>query len=145
MEAVAGHLPKTLAGLISLPWLQEAMQRHPGGVLISDCDECKENMNREARQSLGCGWEPVDPRIPVVPWTHQSGKMPTPVVCAGYAVRLPEVIEIARARFWKDSLWDLCDGEPHDVVIEGIERLESTVNEMQHWCMTPATKGGGQE
>ncbi len=101
-------------------------------------------MNREARQSLGCGWEPVDPRIPVVPWTHESGKMPAPVVCAGYAVRLPEVIEIARARFWKDQVYDMCKGDPPDHVTIGIEILEGNANQMQHWCMTPRDQGGGR-
>ena len=68
------------------------------------------------RLSMGCGYEPRSDRAS--PWQPPDGKVgyegPTIEHCAGYTTSLPEVIEVARARFhWdKGALAHVLAGEP---------------------------------
>ncbi len=104
---------------------------------------------------LGCGYTPPPSALPVVPWEHpgrrppsserdDAGVVATPV-CPGYLCKLPEVIEVARARIhWeRGHLVQFCGSQPTEEMLGLIEVLEGAANEMQHWAMTPASKGGG--
>lgn len=87
------------------------------------------------RQSMGCGWELKHPTMPACPWTHAGYTDDAPTTCAGYTTKLPEVIEINRARLhWnKGSARDFCGGEPTENVNRGIEILEGAANEANCW------------
>ena len=108
--------------------------------------------DRITRQSWGCAYEPKHPTIEVDAWSPRaldkrttggwSGKPPE--VCPGYTCSLPEVIEIARARFWKGSLRDFCANDtPTDLLQEGVEIFEGACNQVDGWRMVPSKDGGG--
>lgn len=104
--------------------------------------------SQHSRQLIGCGFEPPPPRRfakHVTTWFGLGYRGDVPTVCPGYSTKLPEVIEIARARLhWsKGNLPVFADDPLHPVAI-GIEILESSSNECQHWMMTPESEGGGQ-
>lgn len=129
--------------------MQEAAKRNPDGMsLLTDCSKCKTMTTRAQRQSMGCGYEPRSSAPQ--PWQPPDGKFgyagPTVEHCAGYTTTLPEVIEVARARFhWEKGALGLALGRaPLSEALElGIELLESASNRMQSWRMTPAIEGGG--
>jgi hypothetical protein len=116
---------------------------------------------RDARQLLGCGYEPPAPKGVVVDtWKppggpvgfdvgapseeHPYGEL-APRTCAGYTTRLPEVIEAARARLhWsKGQLEAFCGGLPTEELVVAIEYVEGAYNACQHYYITPAKDGGG--
>lgn len=138
-----------IEGLRLLPWVQEAARRDPDGMqLLTDCGKCKKMTTRAQRRSMGCGYEPRSDRAS--PWQPPGGKAgyagPTIEHCVGYTAALPEVVEVARARFhWdKGALALSLAGEPLSEGLQlGIEVLESASNCMQSWRMTPAIEGGG--
>lgn len=96
-----------------------------------------ERFDKPTRTAMGCGYErSINPH----PWTPValnvtwSGKQTT---CPGYTTKLPEVIEIARARLhWKDGggLRDFCD-EPTEQLRYGVETLNGSTNECQSWSI----------
>lgn len=100
-------------------------------------------LTEAARSQAGCGYAPTVERI--YPWAGLGYKGATPTVCPGYSTNLPEVIEVARARFhWtKGELSAFTHGRATDALMIGIEILEGAVNECQAWCTTPRDKGGG--
>ena len=68
-----------------------------------------------------------------------------PTVCAGYTVRLPEVIEAQRARVhWTTGNLAVAvgDGESEEL-LDLIAIIEGAGNDVQRWAMTPAAEGGG--
>ena len=126
-----------IEGLRLLPWLQERIRNDRDVVdYLIDCDKCMETNTLLTRQSMGCGWE-VAPlvQIRVSPWTHAGYTDATPTTCAGYTTKLPEVIEINRARLhWsKGSIEQFCGGEPSELIQRGIEILEGAANEANCW------------
>ncbi len=123
-----------IEGLRHLPWLQEQTRRDPASVKhLSDCGNCMKNVDQQSRQLIGCGYEP--PSEHASPWMHEGFEGDRPSVCVGYSTTLPELIEISRARLhWgKGAITSFCKGEPSDLLMRGIEILESAHNEMIGW------------
>ena len=74
----------------------------------------------------------------MIPWSHASVKelADGEPMCAGYTCRLPEVLEIARARMhWeKGAIVSFCRGqEPSEQLLVGIELLEHAVSDLRAW------------
>ena len=110
--------------------------------MLADCQKCKGANGRLVRQSMGCGFE-VESKL-AIPWDHRGRKSDPPVTCAGYTTRMPEVIEILRARrHWeKGQLALACDEAPHENALIAIEILEGSSIELQNAKLTPISKGG---
>jgi hypothetical protein len=79
------------------------------------------------------------------PSSSKGYKGPASTVCAGYVCKLPEAIEIMRARtHWeKGQLEAFCGGMPEEQVLVGIEILDNQYHAMQRWLNTPESEGGG--
>lgn len=120
---------------------------------LKSCKTCKQMNDVETRQAMKCGYEPpVAVRLPI--WTPRAFPLPPPdegsdeswpSTCAGYTVRLPEVIEAARARVhWgKGQLEAFCGGaQPSEQLVIAIEILEGSSSELQSANMTPEAEGG---
>lgn len=135
-----------IEGLRHLPWFYEALRRSPDEMaLLGDCSECKRTRPRAARVSMGCGYEPAPASgTPVIVWTHEGWKHEPATICPGYSCRLPEVLEIARARLhWdKGQLGTFCEGQPSELIMIGIEILEGSASELERALLTPRSKGG---
>lgn len=103
--------------------------------MISNCDTCKASQPVSVRASIGCGYEREVERS--IAWSHRSGKC-APATCAGYLVRLPEVIEAARARLhWsKGSLRDFCASQPSENILLAVEIVESAAGEVESYVMS---------
>jgi len=109
------------------------------------------------RQMLGCGWLPLPAesllrfrRVPTPGGykgevrTLEDGRVTDqPSVCPGYTTALPEVIEIARARFHAKAggprAIGLDDWTDHPLAL-GIEILEGAANESERWCFDNPVK-----
>ena len=129
-----------IEGLRLLPWLQERVRNDRQIVeYLIDCDKCMASTERIQRQAMGCGWEPRNPGAVVTPWTHQGYTDTAPTTCVGYTTKLPEVIEINRARLhWKcGSIREFCKGAPTDNIQRGVEILEGAANEASCWRPEP--------
>ena len=135
-----------IEGLRFLPWWHEQMKRDPTDAR-SKCETCMDRNPLETRQILGCGYEPPPDerlrsvaRIPTL-----LGSSTDPTVCPGYSTRLPEVIEVARARLhWsKGSLREFVGGNPTDALVMGIEFLEGANNECEGWAMRKENREKG--
>ncbi len=111
--------------------------------------------NLATRQTLGCGFEPpaVAPLV-ASPWAPDStgttlGFDGDVTVCAGYSTRMPELVEISRARHWSTSgqLTDaFCAGEtPTERLMEGVEILDGAYGRFEKWQMTAVADGGGRK
>lgn len=94
---------------------------------------------REARQLLGCGYEqPLvelrgRPAVPM-PWSPADMPGEPPTICPGYTTRLPEVVEVSRARLWfdKGDLRTFTRGEmPTEQLANAIEVLEIAIHQHQ--------------
>jgi hypothetical protein len=100
--------------------------------------------SKQTRQHLGCGWEqPIGKATPWSPANLKSEWKGEATVCAGYTTKLPEVIEIARARVHAKEfggLRDFCDENPTDLLRHGVEILEGASNECQGWAMENVEK-----
>lgn len=98
---------------------------------LNDCDACMKSCPRHTRQLLGCGYEtPVEG---VIAWTGEGYDGPAPSTCIGYTRKLPEVIEVARARrHWdKGELRSFTEGEqPSRALVMAIEIMDSAANEV---------------
>lgn len=100
---------------------------------------------KEARQSLGCGYEqPVDR---AVPWDHggrtqhaderdERGGLHLPL-CVGYVAALPEVIETSHAADWKrcGELTQFCEGQSTPELREAIGVLEMEQRRVEAWAI----------
>lgn len=129
-----------------LPWFQEAQHRNPDALKhFTDCDSCKREKPLVVRQSLGCGWEKPDPRIPVRPWDHpgrdeakgerdDSGKLHLPV-CVGYVCTLSEVTEASWAHeYWKNGeLGQFCEGQATSVLRDAISIYAVEQSKARAW------------
>lgn len=133
-----------IEGLRQLPWLQEQHRRDPH-IIDFDCNRCKEMNGKEARQAMACGHETplVNVRPPWSPANMGASHTGEYTLCPGYTTNLPEIVEVARGRLhWsKGSLPVYC--VPNELIVEGIEILEGSTNEMQEWALRPKAKGGG--
>jgi hypothetical protein len=140
-----------IEGLRLLPWLQEAIRRTPDQLgHLSDCGTCMQKHPRERRQLMGCGYEP--PTASVTLWQPKVSKLgyrhKRPTVCVGYSTRLPEVVEVLRARaHWeKGSLAMFCgDDKPGDEFLACIEILDAEIASVTAWALTSKKDGGGRE
>jgi len=117
---------------------------------MGKCETCMEQLTTETRQLMGCPLAPAPPPRAaglVKPWQGLGYAGPSPAVCPGYTVQLPEVIETARARLhWRmGELRSFCGGAAPGALLERIEILEGAARELEEWRLTPATKGGGAE
>ena len=68
-----------------------------------------------------------------------------PKTCAGYTVRLPEVVEAQKARVhWNTGNLDRAvgDGEVEEL-LDLIMIIEGASSDVQRWAMTPSADGGG--
>lgn len=125
-----------IEGLRLLPWLQERIRNDRNVVeYLIDCDKCMVTTERIQRQMIGCGWEPRNPGVCVSAWTHAGYTDARPTTCAGYTTKLPEVIEINRARLhWnKGAIREFCGKRPNENIQRGIEILEGAANEANCW------------
>ena len=113
---------------------------------ILDCEKCLKTCTRSDRQSWGCAYEA---RVAnAMPWAGCGYDGETPKTCPGYTTRLPQIIEIARARLhWsKGSLATFMRGaEVPDALELGIEILEGAQIALDAWRTKPSTEGGGLE
>ncbi len=94
---------------------------------------------------MACGYEPTGPdTITIEAWKPEGYKGDRPTICAGYTVKLPEVIEVTRARMhWsKGQLEAFHREEAPQVLLMGLEILEGTSNELQMALYTPRSRGG---
>lgn len=147
-----------------LPWFQEAAQRDPTSIgTMANCEKCMQSTTLQIRQGRVCGYEPPAPaHLYVMPWQPPDGEQGfdygdpsrehphgdrAPTTCPGYTTRLPEVIEAARARIhWKNGeLYSFCGGRPTETLKFGIEVVDGAYSAVQHWKVTPASKGGGSD
>lgn len=99
------------------------------------------------RQYLGCGYEQRTDG-PIAPWDGQTlGRKPQPdeadasgkrlLVCAGYATKLPEVIEATHAHFFltRGGLLQWTDGEPPTAAVkQAVVELESEQCRVVEWA-----------
>ena len=98
-----------------------------------------------SRLSWGCGYLPLPAenllRFRQIP--KPDGFKGEPTICPGYTTSLPEVIEIARARFhWKNggpAAIGITDWVNHPLAI-GIEILEGAANESERWAFDNPVK-----
>jgi hypothetical protein len=112
---------------------------------LSDCTSCKQANPVAVRQSMGCGYEsPTESPIVWTPEGMRIGSDDKIRHCAGYTTRLPEVIEIARARtHWdKGHLVEFCGGQPTQPMMIGIEIIDASAHQLESALMTPRSKGG---
>jgi hypothetical protein len=128
--------------------VREQSRRESLGIV--DCVKCMETNGKQARQSLGCGYEPRDESIAVVPWEPPRGEAgyqgDPPEWCAGYTTKLPEVgeVEVMRVHWSKGAMSvALCGEAPNEDLLNAILICEGAHNEVQNWTMTPAKDGGG--
>lgn len=59
-----------------------------------DCESCLVTATEETRACLHCGF------LPQRQWLEGDRPYPEASVCPGYSIRLPEVLEAARALAW---------------------------------------------
>lgn len=107
--------------------------------LLSDCTQCRARLSPEQRVSIGCGYEPPSPGAAT--WSHRSGRSSD--VCAGYLVRLPEAVEVARARLhWTHGeLRSFTRGEPSEKLVESIEVLDGEIHDVEAYVMKEKRHG----
>lgn len=115
---------------------------------LVDCQKCMQANPTTQRQAMGCGYEA--PLPDAITWTPEGLKLREDErlhFCAGYTVRLPEVLEVARGRIhWdKGNLREYCDGKPSEAMLLGVEVLEASAHELQNALMTPKSEGGLKE
>lgn len=123
-----------IEGLRILPWLQERIRNDKQTVAtLIDCERCMATNTKLIRQHMGCGYETRSEFSR--PWVHQGYSDEMPTTCPGYTTKLPEVIEINRARLhWKQGeLRDHCGDVPTENIYRGIEILEGAANEASCW------------
>lgn len=142
-----------IEGIRLWPWVGAAAQKTD--LAIADCDSCMQNNSREIRQQMGCGYEaPVDnpssmwePPASEVGFRQNPKTVRLPTVCPGYSTKLPEVFEVIRSRaHWlHGSLRDFCDGKANEGLLIGIEVLDSEINAVQTYEVTPEAEGGGRK
>jgi hypothetical protein len=125
-----------IEGLRGLPWLQERIRNDRAVVeYLIDCEKCRMSTDVTIRQAMGCGWEPRSELVQIRPWQHQGYTEQSPTTCIGYTSKLPEVVEINRARMhWKQGeLREFCGGKPNPNLMRGIEILEGAAAEASSW------------
>ena len=92
---------------------------------------------------MRCGYE-APPYPPGLAWCHPGVKAPPgfPSTCVGYTIRLPQVMEIARARrHWEHGQLETFAGGPVDEApLLLIEVFDAAVHELETWLMTPPEK-----
>lgn len=100
------------------------------------------------RQSLGCGYEPRIENANA--WQPPSGergyKGPRLTICAGYTARLPEVIEVSKARaHWKVGALTHMTGEEtaDEGLLDAVLIFDAECSHLEGWLMTPSKDGGG--
>lgn len=143
-----------IEGARLLPFIQEAERRD--SLNIPPCGKCMQSQSAQTRQTWGCAYEPPPNenvrrlvQIPAPSGCKQRGATADepafPSVCPGYTTRLPEVIEIARARLhWsKGAITAFCNGQPRSALLVGIEILEGASNEAQQWAIDNPVKKAG--
>jgi hypothetical protein len=139
-----------IEGARLLPWLQEAARSRPGAVeLFQDCEKCMKANPPEIRQTMACGFLPApSSSMPVTPGGQPDGFKHEMTTCIGYTTRLPEVIEVSRARLhWdKGTLRDWCGGETATPsLLLALEEMESQDNASQAHAMDVARRKGGRQ
>ncbi|HEY1813018.1 MAG TPA: hypothetical protein VGG74_11795 [Kofleriaceae bacterium] len=97
------------------------------------------------RRSMGCGFlPPLEARLPS--WRPRAfpDESGAGDVCAGYLVRLPEVIEAARAyTHWSNGeLAAFCGSLPPELLVISIEIIAGSIAELNVATMKPASQGG---
>jgi hypothetical protein len=101
---------------------------------------------RQVRDEWGCGYLPLAERARPQIWSHEGYRGPKPTTCVGYTTKLPEVIEVARARLhWgKGSLSVFTGGEPpSEPLIIGIETLEIEQGKADSWELAEIRRKNG--
>lgn len=95
------------------------------------------------RREMGCGYlPPLERRLPL--WQPPGWPDDPPSACAGYLVRLPQVVEVARgfAHWSKGELAAFAGANPNELFVIGLEILNGSVSDLNVAVMTPASKGG---
>lgn len=136
-----------IEGLRILPWLQERIRNKRKQVeYLLDCDKCRglvppdpfnpmRPTTQAERQTWGCAYEPRNEAMRPCGWMHQGYRDEPPTTCPGYTTKLPEVVEINRARLHvkTGSGRDFLGGPATENILRGIEILEGAVNEANCW------------
>lgn len=134
-----------IEGLKALPWMQEAESRGVLGI-PSSCENCMQANGEQTRQTWGCAYAPPPP-VALRPYVTVPAPLDAPqgTTCPGYTTRLPEVIEVSRARLhWsKGAIMAFCRGQPRFALLAGIEILEGATNDRDRWAMNNPVKKGG--
>jgi hypothetical protein len=128
-----------IEGVRVLPWFHDAVRRNRAEMaMFLDCESCMENNPEFVRREMGCGYVPGAIRKGPGP----DGFEGTLTTCVGYTTKLPEVVEVSRARLWwdKGQLREWCEGDdPTPALRLCIEELEAQV----HAVTAHATKPKG--
>lgn len=129
-----------IEGVRVLPWFQDAVRRNKAEQeVFLDCERCMNDNPEFLRRSMGCGYLPGAVRAGPGPDGFE-GELTT---CVGYTTKLPEVIEVSRARLWfeKGQVREWCEGEAPTLPLRFcIEEMEAQSNACQSHAMKP--KGG---
>lgn len=135
-----------IEGLRLLPWFHHAARRDPDSMAaLKSCETCMQTNTEATRREMGCGFAPpLERRLPA--WRPSAFEVSKDDdgSCAGYLVRLPQVIEVARAySHWQyGELAAFCDGPPSELLLIGLEILSGSIAELNQAILTPASKGG---
>lgn len=129
-----------IEGVRVLPWFQDAVRRDRAAMAqFLDCESCMKDNPEFLRREMGCGYLPGAVRTGAPPDGFE-GELTT---CVGYTTKLPEVIEVSRARLWfdKGQLREWCDGDAPTIALRFcIEELEAQANYCQAHAMKPKGK-----
>ncbi len=126
-----------IEGLRVLPWFQDARRKNPDGMsLLSNCDECQRREPVQVRERMGCGYLP--PSEHARPWAHPSYGEKVKH-CPGYVCKLPEVIEVARARrHWRNGeLRSFAHGQPSDDLMALVEVHDVSASDLEAHLAKP--------
>lgn len=105
--------------------------------VLSDCEKCMQSTTRLTRQAMACGYEPpAPPPMRAIAWTHDGYGGPQPSTCPGYTTRLPDVLEITRARYhWSKGNLAVFAPAPTDALLIGIEQLDVEIHRVEDWMI----------
>lgn len=149
-----------IEGLRLIPWFYDELRRDPDGMkALSSCAGCMKANHETTRREMGCGFlPPLSPRRRLPVWrpsalAYAGDQQPSEnedvllarATCAGYLVRLPQVVEVARAHnHWhKGELATFCGRDaPSELLLMSVEILAGSVSDLNLALMTPASKGG---
>jgi hypothetical protein len=118
-----------IEGLRIAPWFFDQLRRNPSNMaMLNDCGQCQAQLSELQRQALRCGY--LEQVRDGAAWSHRNG--PTITTCAGYAAKLPQVIEVIRAHHhWSKGELQSFAHNPSSQMVEGIEILDREMRALE--------------